>query len=254
MDSEFCVIDVETTGFSPRLGDRVLEVAAVRMRGDGTVLDTWSALVNPGRDIGATHVHGITAGEVLDAPQFGQVAGASSNGSTVPCSPPTTSASTGGSSPQSSNAPAKRSRRGRASAPWPLVHASSRTCRAASTPRAVGSSASPSPKRTLLSTTPSPPATSSPGTCTWPVPMASTALRSSAAHRSPGGRRSPRCQPADSDMHEGTTRSVSKRASVVPRRARRPARWRRGHRTRARRVPRPAGQGARRPSPHGHGG
>ncbi len=75
MDSEFCVIDVETTGFSPRLGDRVLEVAAVRMCGDGTVLDKWSTLVNPGRDIGATHIHGITAGEVLDAPQFGQVAG-----------------------------------------------------------------------------------------------------------------------------------------------------------------------------------
>lgn len=75
MHSEFCVIDVETTGFSPRLGDRVVEVAAVRMLGDGTVLDQWSTLVNPERDIGATHIHGITAGEVLDAPQFGQVAG-----------------------------------------------------------------------------------------------------------------------------------------------------------------------------------
>lgn len=75
MHNEFCVIDVETTGFSPRLGDRVIEVAAVRLLGDGTVLDEWSTLVNPERDIGATHIHGITAGEVLDAPQFGQVAG-----------------------------------------------------------------------------------------------------------------------------------------------------------------------------------
>ena len=33
---KFCVIDLETTGFSPRLGDRVVEIAAVRMRGDGT--------------------------------------------------------------------------------------------------------------------------------------------------------------------------------------------------------------------------
>lgn len=73
--TDFCVIDVETTGFSPRLGDRVVEVAAVRMREDGTVLDQWSTLVNPGRDLGASHIHGVTAGEVLDAPQFGQVAG-----------------------------------------------------------------------------------------------------------------------------------------------------------------------------------
>ncbi len=73
--TDFCVIDVETTGFSPRLGDRVVEIAAVRMRDDGTVLDAWSTLVNPGRDIGATHIHGITAGEVLDAPRFQQVAG-----------------------------------------------------------------------------------------------------------------------------------------------------------------------------------
>ena len=73
--AEFCVVDLETTGFSPRLGDRVIEVAAVRMAADGTVLDDWSTLVNPKRDIGATHVHGITAGEVVDAPLFGEIAG-----------------------------------------------------------------------------------------------------------------------------------------------------------------------------------
>gem|GEM_PF-44897 len=72
---EFCVIDVETTGFSPRLGDRVIEVATVRMRRDGTVVDEWCTLVNPQRDIGATRIHGITAGAVLDAPTFGQIAG-----------------------------------------------------------------------------------------------------------------------------------------------------------------------------------
>jgi len=74
-DQDFCVVDVETTGFSPRLGDRVVEVAAVRMRGDGTVQHEWSTLVNPRRDLGATHVHGITAGDVLDAPGFDEIAG-----------------------------------------------------------------------------------------------------------------------------------------------------------------------------------
>jgi ATP-dependent Lhr-like helicase len=73
--SEFCVVDVETTGFSPRLGDRVVEVAAVRMQADGTVTDEWSTLVNPRRDVGATHVHGITATDLVDAPLFGEIAG-----------------------------------------------------------------------------------------------------------------------------------------------------------------------------------
>ena len=75
LDQEFCVIDVETTGFSPRLGDRIIEVAAVRVRGDGTVLSEWSTLINPGRDVGATHIHGITAADVADAPTFAEVAG-----------------------------------------------------------------------------------------------------------------------------------------------------------------------------------
>lgn len=74
-DQEFCVVDVETTGFSPRLGDRVVEVAAVRMSGDGRVQHEWSTLVNPQRDLGATPVHGITAGEILAAPGFDEIAG-----------------------------------------------------------------------------------------------------------------------------------------------------------------------------------
>jgi ATP-dependent Lhr-like helicase len=74
-EQEFCVVDVETTGFSPRLGDRILEVAAVRMRGDGTVLAEWTTLVDPQRDVGAIHVHGITAADVVDAPRFDEVIG-----------------------------------------------------------------------------------------------------------------------------------------------------------------------------------
>ncbi len=73
--TEFCVVDLETTGFSPRLGDRVVEIATTRVRGDGTVVDEWSTLVNPERDIGATHIHGIAAGDVLDAPTFAEISG-----------------------------------------------------------------------------------------------------------------------------------------------------------------------------------
>lgn len=72
---EFCVLDLETTGFSPRLGDRVIELATTRIRSNGDVLDEWTTLVNPERDIGATHVHGVAAGDVLDAPTFAEIAG-----------------------------------------------------------------------------------------------------------------------------------------------------------------------------------
>lgn len=71
----FAVLDVETTGFSPRLHDRVVEIAIVRTAPDGTIEESWSTLLNPQRDLGATHVHGIRGADVLDAPRFLDVAG-----------------------------------------------------------------------------------------------------------------------------------------------------------------------------------
>lgn len=71
----FAVVDVETTGFSPRLNDRVVEVAVVRLSPDGHPADEYTTLVNPCRDVGPTHIHGITATEVKDAPTFDQIAG-----------------------------------------------------------------------------------------------------------------------------------------------------------------------------------
>lgn len=75
LDHEYCVVDLETTGFSPRLGDRIVEIAAVRVRGDGTVVSEWSTLIDPLRDIGATDVHGISDGDIIDAPVFPEVVG-----------------------------------------------------------------------------------------------------------------------------------------------------------------------------------
>src|SRR5437762_1500115 len=48
-DIEFVVVDTETTGLRPG-PDRVIEIAAVRLRG-GQVIDTFQSLVNPGRRI-----------------------------------------------------------------------------------------------------------------------------------------------------------------------------------------------------------
>jgi DNA polymerase III subunit epsilon len=68
-------LDVETTGLHPDLGDRVVEIGALRCEG-GEVLDAMQQLVNPQRYIGrgALAVHGITADMVADAPTFAQVA------------------------------------------------------------------------------------------------------------------------------------------------------------------------------------
>ncbi|MGO1544048.1 MAG: exonuclease domain-containing protein [Gulosibacter sp.] len=70
----FAVLDLETTGFSPSRGDRIVEVGVVLLDDQGGVEQEWTTLVNPQRDIGATHVHGIRARDVVDAPVFGDIA------------------------------------------------------------------------------------------------------------------------------------------------------------------------------------
>lgn len=67
------VIDVETTGLSPRT-DRVLEVGVVLLDSRGEIEAEFETLLNPGRDVGPTGLHGITAADVLDAPLFADVA------------------------------------------------------------------------------------------------------------------------------------------------------------------------------------
>jgi DNA polymerase III subunit epsilon len=71
----FAVVDVETTGFTPRLHDRIVEIAILRLRPDGTEEDAYATLVNPGRDVGPTGIHGIGPDEILDAPAFREIVG-----------------------------------------------------------------------------------------------------------------------------------------------------------------------------------
>ncbi|KZM33685.1 DNA polymerase III PolC-type [Oerskovia enterophila] len=68
------MIDLETTGFSPRQHDRIAEVAVVLTDTAGRVQDEWCTLVNPERDLGPQHVHGISAADVSLAPTFAVVA------------------------------------------------------------------------------------------------------------------------------------------------------------------------------------
>lgn len=70
----YTVIDLETTGLSPRQHDRIVEIAAVYVSEAGKIEGEWTTLVNPGRDVGPTSLHGICARDVLDAPCFADIA------------------------------------------------------------------------------------------------------------------------------------------------------------------------------------
>ncbi|KQW45958.1 hypothetical protein ASC77_18790 [Nocardioides sp. Root1257] len=72
--SGYTCIDFETTGLFPTRHDRVLEVGVVFVDDDGKVEGEWSTLVNPGRDVGPTSIHGISAREVLKDPTFADLA------------------------------------------------------------------------------------------------------------------------------------------------------------------------------------
>lgn len=69
----FAVIDVETTGLSPR-SDRVADIAVVQLDRDLTPAGEFTTLVRPGQDIAAARVHGITARDAAGAPGFGDIA------------------------------------------------------------------------------------------------------------------------------------------------------------------------------------
>jgi hypothetical protein len=70
----YVVVDFETTGFSPAMQDRVVEIGCVLVDEDGVIEEHWSTLINPERDVQATLVHGITAADVQTAPTFRQIA------------------------------------------------------------------------------------------------------------------------------------------------------------------------------------
>ena len=74
MAGPIAVIDVETTGLYPFHNDRVIEIAVVVVGADGRIEREFVSLVNPGRDIGPSSIHGLTSEDILHAPQFREVA------------------------------------------------------------------------------------------------------------------------------------------------------------------------------------
>ncbi|GII93807.1 exonuclease domain-containing protein [Sinosporangium siamense] len=71
----YAVLDLETTGLWPHRHDRVVEIGVVHLSRSGEPTGRWSTLVNPERDLGAQHIHGISAADVLHAPTFAGIAG-----------------------------------------------------------------------------------------------------------------------------------------------------------------------------------
>ena len=72
----FALIDFETTGLSPGLGDRPTELAVLLIR-NGEVVDRMVSLMNPGRPIplDVQHLTGITNAMVATAPSIASVLG-----------------------------------------------------------------------------------------------------------------------------------------------------------------------------------
>ena len=69
-DLEYVAFDVETTGLYKN--DRIVEIGFVAFK-NGRILEEWSTLLNPQRDVGKSNIHGITASMVSAAPLFEEV-------------------------------------------------------------------------------------------------------------------------------------------------------------------------------------
>ena len=70
------VLDTETTGLNPKLGDRIIEVGCVEILNRQVGERHFHAYVNPERDIeeAASRVHGLTREDLLSKPKFAEIA------------------------------------------------------------------------------------------------------------------------------------------------------------------------------------
>jgi len=70
------VLDTETTGLNPKLGDRIIEIGCIEIRSRRITGGQYHVYVNPEReiDLGATRVHGITLEDLAAKPKFAAIA------------------------------------------------------------------------------------------------------------------------------------------------------------------------------------
>jgi len=70
------VLDTETTGLNPKLGDRIIEIGCVELLSRRISERNFQAYLNPEREVelGATRVHGLTREDLAAKPRFAEVA------------------------------------------------------------------------------------------------------------------------------------------------------------------------------------
>ena len=70
------VLDTETTGLDPQMGDRIVEIAAVELAHRLPTGRTWHRYLDPERDMPAEaeRIHGLTADFLKGKPRFAEVA------------------------------------------------------------------------------------------------------------------------------------------------------------------------------------
>ena len=74
-DNFFAILDIETTGFAPKNGDKIVEIAIISIDCNGNEIDRFETLINPLREVTATNIHGITAEMLQNAPTMDMVIG-----------------------------------------------------------------------------------------------------------------------------------------------------------------------------------
>ena len=69
------VLDTETTGINPKLGNRVIEIGCVELHNRMLTGNNFHVYINPERDSeeGALNVHGLTTEFLSDKPKFAQI-------------------------------------------------------------------------------------------------------------------------------------------------------------------------------------
>lgn len=69
------MLDTETTGLSPHMGDRVVEIGCIEILDRRVTENRFHTYLNPGRpsDPGAERVHGLTSEFLADKPKFDEV-------------------------------------------------------------------------------------------------------------------------------------------------------------------------------------
>ena len=70
------VLDTETTGLNPKLGDRIIEIGCVEILSRRITDRQFHVYINPEREVeaGATRIHGITLEDLAAKPKFATVA------------------------------------------------------------------------------------------------------------------------------------------------------------------------------------